>query len=75
MSKNPASQPAIRPQPVPGYPQSPQKDRQKMGNPANANHLMKILADVMKSIITENGNFVVDNQLDCQNDGDFKDER
>ena len=75
MFRNTANQPVTRQQPVPLNNQSPQKDRQKMGNPANANHLMKILADVMKSIILENGNIVTENLLDCQNDLDFKDER
>jgi hypothetical protein len=56
MSKNTGNPAAIKPQPV-NLP-SPMRDRQRIGNPANANYLMKILADVMKSIITENASFI-----------------
>jgi len=73
MMRNTPNQPATRQQ-VPLNAQA-QSYRQKMANPANANYLMRILADVMKSIIIENGNIVTENLLDCQNDLDFKDER
>jgi hypothetical protein len=59
MFKNTGNPAAIKPQPV--NVQSPQRDKQRVeriGNPANANYLMKILADVMKSIITENASFI-----------------